>query len=45
MQIKKKALYGLWQVPWAWYEKIYSYLEEVGFQQGTCNYNLYAKFL
>lgn len=36
----KKALYGLNQAPWAWYERIDSYLMKLGFTRSESNTNL-----
>nr|GEY86047.1 hypothetical protein [Tanacetum cinerariifolium] len=38
-----KALYGLHQVPRAWYETLATYLLENGFQRGTIDQNLFIK--
>ena len=37
----KKALYGLKQAPRAWYSRIDSYLQRMGFQKSEANPNLY----
>ena len=37
----KKALYGLKQAPRAWYSRIDSYLQRMGFQKSEANSNLY----
>ena len=37
----KKALYGLKQAPRAWYSRIDSYLQSMGFQKSEANLNLY----
>eukprot|EP00253_Pinus_taeda_P019324 PITA_19324 len=37
----KKALYGLKKGPKAWYERINSYLQQMGFQKSDANPNLY----
>eukprot|EP00253_Pinus_taeda_P004112 PITA_04112 len=39
----KKALYGLKQAPQAWYERIDSYLMELGFTRSEVDPNLYFK--
>jgi hypothetical protein len=39
----KKDLYGLKQVPRAWYHRLYTYLQEKGFKRGTVENNLYIK--
>ena len=39
----KKALYGLNQVPRAWYSRLDKYLRQEGFRKGTENNNLYTK--
>ena len=36
----KKALYGLKQAPRAWYSRIDSYLQRMGFQKSEANLNL-----
>ena len=36
-----RALYGLKQAPRAWYSRIDSYLQEMGFQQSEADHNLY----
>ena len=37
----KKALYGLKQAPRAWYSRIDSYLQRMGFQKSEADSNLY----
>ena len=37
----KKALYGLKQAPRAWYSRIDSYLQRMGFQKSEADPNLY----
>ena len=37
----KKALYGLKQAPRAWYSRIDSYLQRMGFQKSEADLNLY----
>ena len=37
----KKALYGLKQAPRAWYSRIDSYLQRMGFQKSEVDLNLY----
>ena len=37
----KKALYGLKQAPRAWYSRIDSYLQQMGFQKSEAYPNLY----
>jgi len=37
----KKALYGLKQAPRAWYSRIDTYLQELGFTKSDANMNLY----
>ena len=39
----KRALYGLKQVPWAWYERIDKYLLSLGFTKNVADPNLYFK--
>lgn len=39
----KKELYGLKQDPRAWYEKLYRYVIQQGFNKGTIDSNLYFK--
>jgi hypothetical protein len=39
--ILKKALYGLKQAPKAWYSRIYTYLQEMGFEKSETDPNLY----
>lgn len=39
----KKALYGLKQAPKAWYARINSYLEKLGFTRSNVDPNLYFK--
>ena len=39
----KKALYGLKQAPRAWYARIDSYLQGLGFSKGIADPNLYIK--
>ena len=41
--ILKKALYGLNQAPRAWYERIDSYLMNLGFTRSNYDPNLYYK--
>ena len=36
-----KALYGLKQAPQAWYSRIDSYLQQLGFEKSEANPNLY----
>ena len=38
-----KALYGLKQAPRAWYERLHTYLVEIGFERTNDNNNLYIK--
>lgn len=38
----KKALYGLKQTPKTWYNKIDSYLKDLGFCKGEGDYNLFV---
>ena len=38
-----KELYGLKQVPRAWYERLHNYLVQIGFQRTNDNNNLYVK--
>ena len=37
----QRALYGLKQAPRAWYSRINSYLQEMGFQWSEADHNLY----
>ena len=37
----KKSLYGLKQAPRAWYSRIDTYLQELGFQKSEADPNLY----
>ena len=37
----KKALYGLKQAPRAWYSRIDTYLQQLGFQKSEADPNLY----
>lgn len=37
----KKVLYGLKQVPWAWYGHIDNYLQQLGFIKSDSDQNLY----
>ena len=37
----KKALYGLKQAPRAWYSRIDTYLQEMGFTKSEADLNLY----
>lgn len=37
----KKALYGLKQAPQAWYARIDSYLQQMGFEKSEADPNLY----
>jgi hypothetical protein len=39
----KKDLYGLKQVPRAWYYRLDKYLQDKGFKRGTIDNNLYIK--
>ena len=39
----KKSLYGLKQAPRAWYARIYSYLQKLGFLKSDADSNLYFK--
>ncbi|GJX96448.1 putative ribonuclease H-like domain-containing protein [Tanacetum coccineum] len=39
----EKALYGLHQAPRAWYETLFTYLLEKGFQRGTIDKTLFIK--
>ena len=39
----KKALYGLKQAPRAWYSKIDSYLQRLGFTKSEADSNIYFK--
>ena len=39
----KKTLYGLKQVPRAWYERLHKYLVKIGFERIGDNSNLYIK--
>jgi hypothetical protein len=39
----KKDLYGLKQVPRAWYHRLDTYLKDKGFKRGTVYNNLYIK--
>ena len=39
----KKSLYGLKQAPGAWYARIYSYLQKMGFLKSDADSNLYFK--
>ena len=39
----KKALYGLKQAPRAWYSRIDSYLQRLGFTKSEADFNLYFK--
>ena len=41
----KKALYGLKQAPRAWYAKIDSYLQSLGFTKSIADPNLYIKIV
>ena len=38
-----KDLYGLKQVPKAWYERLHKYLVKIGFERTDDNSNLYIK--
>jgi hypothetical protein len=38
-----KALYGLWQVPHAWYIKLDASLAELGFQRGEAEHAMYTR--
>ena len=38
-----KSLYGLKQVPRAWYERLHKYLVKIGFERTDDNNNLYIK--
>ena len=39
----KKALYGLKQAPRAWYSRLDSYLQKLGYKKGVVDSNLYVK--
>ena len=39
----KKALYGLKEAPWDWYERIDSFLMSMGFTKSKADPNLYLK--
>ena len=39
----KKLLYGLKQVPRAWYSRLDKYLQQIGFRKGSAEINLYIK--
>ena len=39
----KKALYGIKQVPRAWFSRIDQYLQKQGYKRGTTHRNLYIK--
>jgi hypothetical protein len=41
----KKALYGLKQAPRAWYGRIDSFLQSLGFTESIANPNLYIKIV
>ena len=41
----KKALYGLKQAPRAWYGRIDSFLQSLGFSKSIANPNLYIKIV
>jgi hypothetical protein len=41
----KKALYGLKQAPRAWYGRIHSFLQSLGFSKSIADHNLYIKIV
>ena len=38
-----KSIYGLKQMPRAWYERLHKYLVKIGFERTNDNNNLYIK--
>ena len=38
-----KSIYGLKQVPRAWYERLHKYLVKIGFERTNDNNNMYMK--